>query len=116
MKYKEVIPKKWGIEYVVVDEPEYVFKILEINKGKSTSLHYHPKKIETLLVHKGNVIIFSDKETWSKILNEGEQFKINRDFKHKIQANDDSIIYEVSTQPKHDSIRISRAKILYNKD
>ena len=114
MKYKEVIPKKWGIEYVVIDEPEYVFKILEINKGKSTSLHYHPEKIETLLVHKGNITIFSDKPLWSKNLNECEQHKINRNFKHKIQANDDSMIYEVSTQPKHDSIRIKEVKKLIN--
>lgn len=45
--------KKWGVEYVYINEPEYCFKRLVVYPGHQSSLHYHKKKKETFIVECG---------------------------------------------------------------
>ena len=51
------VKKVWGVEYWLVNEPEYCAKILEINPGYRCSLHYHPNKKETFTVMTGRVLL-----------------------------------------------------------
>ena len=50
IKSPKIVNKHWGQEIWISEEKEYAGKILEINKGAQTSLHYHAKKKETLYV------------------------------------------------------------------
>ncbi len=56
MDYK-IIPKKWGYERVVVNDPEgYTGKILVVApNGMACSIHYHRVKTETFHVTKGTL-------------------------------------------------------------
>ena len=106
----ERIEKKWGEETVVVDEPEYAMKFLKINRDLFTSKHFHPKKKETLYVYEGSVNLTVWKEDSSEAvftLQEGEQFTIQPETVHRTTALEDTVIIEVSTQPAHDSVRLS---------
>lgn len=47
------IDKAWGSELVLVNEPEYCAKILNILPRKKCSLHYHNQKKETFIVQSG---------------------------------------------------------------
>jgi len=53
----KVIEKRWGQEIYLNDHAPYQVKRLIVNPGKSTSLHYHNKKHETLIVVEGELRI-----------------------------------------------------------
>ena len=53
----EVIKKVWGRERVIVNNELYCGKILEIDCGGVSSLHYHPKKDETFYVLEGECVV-----------------------------------------------------------
>src|SRR3990167_3450516 len=66
----QVIPKVWGRETWLVNESEYCCKMLELNKGSSGSLHYHPIKKETFIMAKGKIKLEIDGKTFK--LREGD--------------------------------------------
>ena len=49
------VKKVWGSELWIVNNDKYCGKLLNINKGASSSLHYHPVKMETFYCIKGQV-------------------------------------------------------------
>lgn len=113
--------KKWGIEIVYIDEPEYVMKMLKIKKGYSTSKHYHPKKKETLFILEGiaNIEVWKTERKGKGCtyhirlehrLSEADKKRqivtINPRQTHRIVGATDCTIIEVSTQPKDDSVRV----------
>lgn len=51
----EIVPKLWGEERILVNEPEYCAKVLVLKKGAGSSWHRHPRKKETFLCLKGLV-------------------------------------------------------------
>ena len=52
----EKIDKSWGYELIRVNnkEEDYCSKILYINAGAGTSMHYHLKKKETWYIQQGS--------------------------------------------------------------
>ncbi len=107
MKVKKptVIKKPWGREIWIVEEKEYAGKILEINKGHRTSLHYHKNKKESMYVLKGKLkVIMKDNST--RMVNIGESITINPGEAHSLEAVEDLMIIEVSTPELYDVIRI----------
>ena len=48
-----IVPKGWGREVWIANGDLYCGKILEINKGKRLSLHYHKIKSRILLSARG---------------------------------------------------------------
>ena len=48
MEHVERIEKGWGHELVIVNHNGYCGKILNVDKGKQTSWHYHNLKSENL--------------------------------------------------------------------
>ena len=89
--------KLWGYELLLIDEPEYCLKVLYLEKGAYSSLHYHRFKKETLFSMTGKILLEV----------EGKQFQL-RDIskpvtilpnqKHKFTGLQDSLIVEMSTQ------------------
>ena len=52
------VAKKWGEEIWIVNNEKYCGKYLIINKGACSSLHYHPKKMESFMCIQGLVLLY----------------------------------------------------------
>jgi hypothetical protein len=63
----KTVPKAWGRETWIVNEPQYCAKWLEILPGWQCSKHYHPIKTESFMGHFGTTIV----EVWPKFPAEG---------------------------------------------
>jgi mannose-6-phosphate isomerase-like protein (cupin superfamily) len=50
-----VEPKGWGREIWIANNPEYWGKVLEIDKGKRCSLHFHKLKLESFYLRRGKL-------------------------------------------------------------
>lgn len=67
-------------------------------------MHYHVKKLETMYLHSGKMLIRFEDRTVS--LEVGEKIQIQRGQKHRLIAIEDSELYEFSTQHfEEDSVR-----------
>ncbi len=104
-KKPKTVDKPWGREIWIIDEEEYAGKILEINRGYKTSLHYHEKKKESMYVLEGKMRIVDD-EGEQFILSEGETLTICCNETHSIEALEDLKIIEVSLPHLDDVKRI----------
>ena len=88
----EKVDKTWGYELIRVNnkEEDYCSKILYINSGKSTSMHYHLKKHETFYVRTGTLTIITlnpdNAEQQTTKLKEGECMEIPRGMAHQLCA------------------------------
>ena len=110
------VEKKWGHEtWLANNEKEnYCGKILRINQGCSSSMHYHMDKHETFYVTDGTLqIILIDTEQAIEehhIVLEGCTFEIERGQPHQLLAYDGEVEFiEISTFHKDsDSKRIHR--------
>ena len=47
------VEKRWGYEIIYANSPLYCGKMLSILPGRSTSLHFHARKHEHILVQEG---------------------------------------------------------------
>ena len=53
----KIIKKPWGQEEIIFLSKDYCVKKLTLNKNEMTSLQYHKKKTETVLILKGKLNI-----------------------------------------------------------
>lgn len=113
-KIHKLVPKGWGYELWITNNHKYCGKLLKIIKGKKLSWHYHTVKDEVMFCQSGRVKITYG---WSKDINlaaviyleQGESFHIPRDLVHRIEALQDSEIFEFSTQHfDEDSYRVEK--------
>jgi quercetin dioxygenase-like cupin family protein len=58
----EVIEKVWGREHVITNNDCYCGKILEIDSGGCSSIHYHPLKDETFYILEGSCYFWLGKD------------------------------------------------------
>jgi mannose-6-phosphate isomerase-like protein (cupin superfamily) len=99
----EVTPKGWGEERVIINNltEGYCAKILVLKEGKSGSFHFHGNKTETWYVVKGRALLSSvDPETghkFSHVIIPGDVIHITKLTPHKLQATEDTEIFETST-------------------
>lgn len=120
----EIKQKPWGHEIWFAHTEKYAGKILHVKKGHRLSLQYHEQKMETQFVYKGklkltygkwsrlkNAIPDSEQKKISnlqeKILNQGEKFDIEPLTLHRIEALEDSEIFEVSTPELDDIVKLA---------
>lgn len=59
---KDIIPKLWGDEQVIVNNDRYCGKILRLRPGYQSSLHRHPLKTETMYILNGRMQFESPKD------------------------------------------------------
>ena len=104
-KSSKIVSKPWGREIWIAEEEEYAGKLLEINKGAQTSLHYHAKKKETLYVLEG-VLNIELLDGSIKVVNTGGCITFNPGDVHRLKAIDDVKIFEVSTPQLDDVFRL----------
>ncbi len=106
-------PKGWGREVWLAANDKYCGKLLCFKEGAKFSAHFHDLKNETFYVLKGKV-----KLTWFnlgnadeivEVLIEGEVIDIPRLCVHQVEALEESVIIEVSTQHlETDSYRVRK--------
>src|SRR5260370_34903508 len=96
-------PKVWGREVWIVNTPLYCGKILEIEKGKRCSLHYHLLKTETFFLRAGRLIVRVKESADSPVIEEfelgpGDCMDVPSGQVHQMEALEDAELYEFSTQ------------------
>jgi len=102
--------KPWGREIWFANLAGYAGKILEVKKGSRLSLQYHKKKTETQYLASGKVkltIGTSKDDLKELILNPGDKYDIFPYTIHRIEAIEDSSIFEVSTSELDDVVRLA---------
>jgi mannose-6-phosphate isomerase-like protein (cupin superfamily) len=111
IKKGKYINKGWGHELHIENNEDYCGKLLVFNKDKKFSMHYHIEKYETWFIQKGKLkFIWIDPQNadiHEDILREGDIVTIYQGISHQLEAIEDSIIFETSTQDKiKDSYRV----------
>ncbi|HKB14775.1 MAG TPA: cupin domain-containing protein [Planctomycetota bacterium] len=106
------VPKGWGEELWVHNDPLYCGKILRLRKGKRCSLHFHKKKTETFYLQSGRVrmeLRHPDGRSEDLVMKPGDSLEIYPGLVHRFSGIEDSEIVEFSTQHfEEDSYRIEK--------
>jgi len=106
----QIVPKPWGEEWWLAHTDRYAGKVLFLRKGHRFSLQFHRVKHETQLVWSGQIKleIGPDAEQLeTRILGPGMVTPIPPGTYHRIEALEDSHIFEVSTPELDDVVRVS---------
>ena len=108
--FSQKVNKPWGYE-IIFTPPNLsrVGKILFIKKGCRLSLQYHDQKEETLCLFQGKAKIrLEDKKGQIKTLYMKPQmgYTILKGQKHRLEALEDSFIFEVSSPEKGTTYRL----------
>ena len=105
----KTIKKPWGEEVWFAQNNHYAGKIKKKKKGHRYSLQYHERKIETQYLYKGSIKLTFGSEPENlqeRILQVGEKFDINPPTIHRVEALEDSEIFEVSTPELDDVVKL----------
>ena len=103
-----IVEKPWGREVWIAHTDRYAFKRIEFNKGSRSSLQYHNEKCEHIYVHSGlarfeeeidGELVTTDYGSGSIVFNPAGK-------KHRVEALEDIVLYEVSTPELDDVIRV----------
>jgi quercetin dioxygenase-like cupin family protein len=100
---QRIVDKPWGKEITFSEEDFYIGKVLEVEKSKRLSYHYHEYKKETLFLLIGKIHCIIDDVEY--IFETGKTLKFEPGTKHRIHALEDSTIVEVSTREEA-SVRV----------
>ena len=96
------VPKGWGEELIIENNELYCGKLLIFKKGCKFSMHYHMIKDETWYVDKGTFLYrWIDTETADVIeqtLKPGDIVRQLPGQPHQLEALEDGVVFEVSTQ------------------
>jgi mannose-6-phosphate isomerase-like protein (cupin superfamily) len=106
-----VIPKPWGEEWLLADGERYAAKVLIVKKGCRLSLQYHERKHETQFIDAGRLkYTLGDADRRDDyrevILEAGSVIVLPPGSVHRLEALEDSRIFEVSTPELDDVVRI----------
>ena len=101
--------KPWGYEELVECNDKYVVKKLFMKKGHACSIQYHELKTETILVFSGKLNIYIGESLETLVKREyypGETVTIKPYTVHRMEAVEDCIYYETSTNELWDVVRL----------
>lgn len=116
-QYKRV-DKLWGVEYWLVNFPEYCCKLLHINSGWQCSLHAHKAKKESFFIISNSINlerIELDGSTNTIRLYEGDCTHLDPGVFHRFSSLTDepAVILEISsTHSDEDVIRLEESRPL----
>ncbi len=106
MPDKTIIEKPWGREEILETNPGYTVKRLTMNEGCRCSYQYHERKMETILVLEGELIITS--EEGERRYAPGEVITIKPFERHRMSSEKGNALYlECSTSELDDVVRIN---------
>ena len=103
------IEKPWGYEELLECNDKYVVKKLFMKKGHSCSIQYHELKMETIMVLSGKLNIYIG-DTLENLKKQeytfGESITIKPYTIHRMEAIEDTLYLETSTNELWDVIRL----------
>ncbi len=105
----DIVPKLWGYEKWLENNERYCSKLLSLNKGYQSSMHYHKIKDETLIVTEGHVRF----ELGDQILHmwPGNFVRVPPNTPHRFTGMENSTMIEVSTNhDEADVVRIEESR------
>ena len=103
------IDKPWGYELIWAETDEYVGKILHVLAGEALSLQYHKVKDETFFLLEGQLLLqvgLSIDDIIEYRMLEGQSFHMRSQTIHRMIAETDCDILEVSTPHLDDIVRL----------
>jgi mannose-6-phosphate isomerase len=103
------IEKPWGSEELIECNDKYVVKKLFMKAGHSCSLQYHELKTETIIVFSGKLYIYIGDDCENLTKKEylpGDTITIKPYTIHRMEAIEDSLYIESSTNELWDVVRI----------
>jgi len=102
------VPKPWGSELIFAETDRYAGKILSISAGQSLSLQYHERKDETIYVLSGEVVLEVEEDGAMRDLRltAGEAYRIRPGVRHRMRADSDCTLLEVSSPELTDVVRL----------
>jgi mannose-6-phosphate isomerase len=105
------VEKPWGYEVIWARTERYVGKLLHIRQGHRLSLQYHNRKEETIYVQSGNLVLVVDEGNGlvERQMKPGDGYHIVPLTKHRMIAQTDCDILEVSTPELDDVVRLEDA-------
>ena len=107
----ERVEKPWGFEIIWARTESYVGKKLFIRKGHKLSLQYHRMKDETIYLHSGSMrfTVEQDGRLVDLLMKPGEAYHIRPGVRHRMEAVEDSEVFEASTTQLDDVVRLEDA-------
>jgi mannose-6-phosphate isomerase len=109
---QKIITKPWGNEVIWSVTNEYAAKILTINARHQLSLQYHEKKVETIYLESGKMLLLLENDSGNieeHLLSPGDSRHIPALRKHRMVAIETCRVFEVSTPELDDVVRLSDA-------
>jgi mannose-6-phosphate isomerase len=105
------VEKPWGHEIVWAETDRYVGKVLHIKAGHKLSRQYHERKDETFFVQSGEMQLEIGEGATMKtlVLKPGESFHCTPHTIHRMIAQIDVDVIEVSTPELDDVVRLEDA-------
>jgi mannose-6-phosphate isomerase-like protein (cupin superfamily) len=102
------VPKPWGEEIIFAHTERYAGKILRIRRGESLSLQYHERKDETIYLYAGRIRVTQEKDgrREERTLEPGGALRFPPGTRHRMEAIEDSELFEVSTPELDDVVRL----------
>jgi len=102
------VPKPWGSELIFAETDRYAGKLLRLTAGHALSLQYHERKDETIYVLSGEVVleVEEDGAMRERRLQEGEAYRIRPGVRHRMRADSDCVLVEVSSPELTDVVRL----------
>jgi mannose-6-phosphate isomerase len=102
------VAKPWGEEIIFAETDRYAGKILVVRKGEILSLQYHEKKEETLYLYRGRVRLWIEEDSvlQERVMLPGDSRHIRPLTRHRMEALEDSEIFEVSSPELDDVVRL----------
>jgi mannose-6-phosphate isomerase len=106
-----IVPKPWGREEIFAENERYAGKLLHLSGGHRLSLQYHERKDETLYVLKGEVVLLVEEngQMRERTLRAGDVYRILPGVKHRMRADRDCVLVEVSSPELDDVVRLEDA-------
>ena len=108
-KLPQKTEKPWGFELLFAHTPKYAGKLIFVRKGHRLSLQYHQRKDESIYVYEGEALVElegSDGRMTSARFQRGQCVRIPPLTKHRLQAIEDTTLFEVSTPELEDVTRL----------
>lgn len=100
----KTVDKPWGREIWWAVTDKYVGKILEVRAGHALSLQFHRRKLESMFFRRGHgTLLLGDERV---VIREGLSVTVPPGMAHKIIADSDLEIFEVSTPELDDVVRL----------
>jgi quercetin dioxygenase-like cupin family protein len=102
------VDKPWGHELIWAQTPRYVGKVLHIRAGERLSRQYHEVKDETLYVQAGVMLLELGAADAIETLRmeAGDVFHVTPGTIHRMVAETDVEVFEVSTPELDDVVRL----------